>query len=111
MIGFAGEERFCFQFGNIGIGGTEFLVQVLEEIVFLLDVGFFVSEVDVSFNITGDGREFFVGGNLVLGALAVTENPLGSFLIAPEIGVGCAGFERFQTLAVLRRVKDNSGRG
>jgi len=111
MIGFAGEKCFGFQFGNVGIGGAEFLVQVLEEIVFLFDVGFFLSKVDVSFDVTGDGREFFVSGNLVLGALAVTENALGSFLIVPEIGVGCADFESFQTLAVLRRVKDNSGRG
>jgi hypothetical protein len=35
---------------------------------------------------------------------------LRRFLIAPEIGVGSASLESFQTLAVLRRVKDSSVR-
>jgi hypothetical protein len=77
----------------------------------LFDVGFFLCEMDIGFDITGNGGEFFIGGNLVFGALAVAENALGGFLIVPEMGVGCADFESFQTLAVLRRVKDNSGRG
>ena len=111
MIGFTGEECLGFQVRDIGIGGTEFLVQILEEIVFLLDVGFFLSKVDIGFDITRNGGEFFVGGNLVFRALAVAENALSGFLIAPEIGVGCADFESLQALAVLRRVKDNSGRG
>jgi hypothetical protein len=47
---------------------------------------------------------------LFFGALAVAQNGLRFFLVAPEIGLSDAGFERFQTFAVLRRVKDNSGR-
>jgi hypothetical protein len=33
---------------------------------------------------------------------------LGGFLIAPETGIGGAGFEGFQALAMLRGVKENS---
>jgi len=76
----------------------------------LLDVGFFLSEMDVGFDVAGDRRQLFVGGNLFFGALAVAENALRGFLIAPEIGVGDAGFESFQTLAILRGVKDSSER-
>jgi hypothetical protein len=47
---------------------------------------------------------------LFLGALAIAENTLSRFLIAPKIGVGGAGFEGFQALAVLGSVKDSSAR-
>jgi hypothetical protein len=46
---------------------------------------------------------------LLFGALAFAENALRGFLIAPEIGVGDAGFERLQSFAVGFGVKDNSG--
>jgi hypothetical protein len=36
---------------------------------------------------------------------------LGGFLIVPEIGIGDAGFETLQALAVLWGVKDSSARG
>jgi hypothetical protein len=65
---------------------------------------------DIRFNVAGERSEFFVRGNLLFGALAVSENTLCSFLIVPKIGIGYAGFERFQALAVLRGVKDNSER-
>jgi hypothetical protein len=65
---------------------------------------------DVRFNVAGKRGEFFVRGNLLFGALAVAENTLCGFLIVPKIGIGYAGFECFQALAVLRRVKDNSER-
>ena len=68
-------------------------------------------EFDVSFDVTGDFVELFVGGKLVLDALAVTQDALRFFLIAPEIGAGYAFFERFQASAALPRVKDNSARG
>jgi hypothetical protein len=76
----------------------------------LLDVGLFLGEMDVGLNVAGDGCELFVGGNLFFSALSVAENTLCRFLIAPEIGVGGAGFEGFQALAVLGRVKDSSAR-
>jgi hypothetical protein len=41
-------------------------------------------------------------------ALAVTQNGLRGFLIAPEIGLSDAGFEGFQAFAMRRSVKDNS---
>ena len=76
----------------------------------MLDVGLFLSEMDVRLNVTGDGGEFIVGGDLFFCALAFAENALRGFLIAPEIGVGDARFESFQALAVLRCVKDSSER-
>jgi hypothetical protein len=76
----------------------------------LIDVGLFLSEVDVGLDVTGDGRELLVGGNLLLGALPLAENALCGFLIVPKIGVGDARFERLQALPVLRRVKDSSER-
>jgi hypothetical protein len=47
---------------------------------------------------------------LFFGAFAIAKNGLRFFLIVPEIGLRDARFEGFQTFAVLRRVKDNSGR-
>jgi hypothetical protein len=47
---------------------------------------------------------------LFFGALAIAEGRLCFFLVVPEIGLSDAGFEGFQTFAILRRVKDNSGR-
>jgi hypothetical protein len=76
----------------------------------LFDIGFLLGEIDVGLDVAGDGREFFVGGNLFFGALAIAEDSLSRFLIAPEIGVGGAGFEGFQALAILGRVKDSSAR-
>ena len=43
-----------------------------------------------------------------LGALAVPEDRLRRFLIAPEIRLGDARFQRPQALAMLRGVKENS---
>lgn len=76
----------------------------------MFDIGFLLGEIDVSLDVAGGGGEFFVGGNLFFGALAIAENGLSRFLVAPKIGVGGAGFEGFQALAVLRRVKDSSAR-
>jgi hypothetical protein len=77
----------------------------------LFRVGFFLGEIDVGLDVAGDGGEPFVRGNLLFSALAVAQNALRCFLIAPEIGVGGAGFEGFQALAILGSVKDSSGRG
>lgn len=110
VIRLTGEQRPGFQFGDVIIGRVEFAVQFFQEIVLLLDVGFFLSEMDVRFNIVRDGGELRVRDNLLFGALALAENVLSRFLIAPEIGVGDARFESFQALAMLRRVKDSSAR-
>jgi hypothetical protein len=76
----------------------------------LFDVGFLLGEIDVGFDVAGDGSEFFIRGDLFLSALAIAEDTLSRFLIGPKIGVGGAGFEGFQALAVLGRVKDSSAR-
>jgi len=47
---------------------------------------------------------------LIFDALAVAEDALRFFLIAPEIGVGGARFEGFQAGAVLWSVKESSAR-
>jgi hypothetical protein len=110
VIGLAGEERPGFEFGDVGVCGGKFAVEVFEEILFLLSVGLFLREIDVGLDVAGDGSEFFVGGNLLFGAFAVAEDALRRFLIAPEIGVGGASFESFQAFAILRCVKDSSAR-
>jgi hypothetical protein len=61
----------------------------------LLCVGFFLSEIDVSLDVAGKSGKLFVGANLFFGALAVAEDGLSGFLIAPEIWVGGFGFEFF----------------
>ncbi len=65
---------------------------------------------NIGFDIASEGSKFFVGGNLIFGALAIAEDALRRLLIAPEIGIGCASFEGFQALAILWRVKDSSAR-
>jgi hypothetical protein len=65
---------------------------------------------NICLNIAGEGDELFVRGNLFFRALALAQDFLRSFLVAPEIGVGGLGFQRLQALAVLRRVKDSSAR-
>jgi hypothetical protein len=110
VIGLSGEQRPGFQFGDVGIGGVELPVQLLQQIVLLFDVGLFLGEMDVGLGVAGDGDELFVRGNLFFGTLALTENALGGFLIAPKIGVGYACFESLQALAVQRCVKDSSAR-
>jgi hypothetical protein len=47
---------------------------------------------------------------LFFGALAVAKDGLRFFLVVPEFGLSDAGFEGFQTFAVLRCVKDSSER-
>ncbi len=76
----------------------------------MFDVGLFLREMNIDFDVTAEGRELFVRGNLFFGALPSAENALGSFLIVPERGIGDARFEGLQALAVLRGVKDSSVR-
>jgi hypothetical protein len=110
VIGLPGEQRFGFQFGDVAVRDVELPVQLFQQIVFLLDVGFFLSEMDVGLDVAGDSGKLLVRGNLFFGALAFAENALCSFLIVPKIGVGDARFESLQALPVLRRVKDSSAR-
>jgi hypothetical protein len=48
---------------------------------------------DVRVEIAGKRGEFFVGGYLIFGALAIAQDGLRSFLIVPEIGRGNARFQ------------------
>jgi hypothetical protein len=111
VIRLSGEERPGLQFRDKAIGGVELAVQLFQQIVLLLDIGFFLGEMDVGLDITRNRRELFVGSNLFFGALPLAENALRSFLIVPETRVGDARFESFQAFAVLRGVKDSSARG
>jgi len=110
VIGFPGEERPGFQFGDVGIGGVELAVQLFQQVILLFDVGLFLREMDVRLDVTGDRGELLVCGDLFFGALSLSENALCGFLIAPKVGIGDARFECFQALAVLRGVKDSSAR-
>jgi hypothetical protein len=110
VIGFAGQKRPGFELADVGFGCGEFAVEVFQKIVALLGVGFFRGEAYVSLDVTGDRRELSVRVNLFFSALAVAKNSLRFFLVIPKVGLSNAGFERFQTFAVLGRVKDNSGR-
>ena len=93
MIVFAGEQCLRFQFGKISVPGTQLPVQFFQQVLFLLGIGLFLSEVNVGFKIAVHRRELFVGGNLLLGALAFAQNALCEFLIGPKIGIGDAGFK------------------
>jgi hypothetical protein len=59
----------------------------------LLGVRFFLRQVDVRLDVDGKRTEFFVGGDLLFGALAVAQHGLRFVLIAPKIGIGSAPFE------------------
>jgi hypothetical protein len=76
----------------------------------LSGVGFAFGKLDIRFDVAGEGFEFLVGSELVFDFLAVAEYALRFFLIAPEIGIGGAGFEGFQARAVLGSVKESSAR-
>ena len=110
MVVLAGEKRPGFQFRDVVIRGGEFLVEVFQQIVFLLGVGFFLREMDVRLDVAGERRQLVVRANLLFGAFPVAKNALRCFLVVPEIGFGDARFEGFQALAMLRRVKDSSAR-
>jgi hypothetical protein len=56
VVGLTGEKRFGFQFGDIGIGGVEFFVQIFQKVVLLVDVGFLLGEIDVGLDVAGGGR-------------------------------------------------------
>ena len=74
VIVFAGEQRLRFEFRNVFVGGIEFAIELLEQIVFLLGVALFAREVDVGFDVAGDGVELRFGGDLVFGFLALAQN-------------------------------------
>jgi hypothetical protein len=65
-------------------------------------------EINIGFNIAGKRSEFLIRADAVFGTLSFAQDVLRCFLIVPEIGLRAAGFQRLQTLAILRGVKENS---
>ena len=110
MIFFAGEQRSGFQFRDVVVCRGKLLIELFQQVVLLLRVGFFLCEMDVGFDIAGERGQLVVRINLLFGALPVSQNGLRCFLVVPETGIGDARFECFQALAVQRRVKDSSAR-
>jgi len=110
VVFFPGEQRPGFQLRNVVLRRGKFLVELFQQVVLLLRVGFFLREMDIRLDVAGERRQLVVCADLLLGTLPVAENALRCFLIVPEIGFGDARFESFQALAVLRRVKDSSAR-
>jgi hypothetical protein len=110
VITFTGEQRLRFQVSDVVLGGVELAIQLLEQIVALPGVRFFLRKVDVSVEVPGERSKLFVSRDLVFGAFAVAQDGLRGFLIAPEIGRGNARFEGLQAFAMGRGVKDNSAR-
>jgi hypothetical protein len=110
VVFFAREECPGFQFRDVVLCRRELLVELFQQVVLLLRVGFFLCEMDVRFDIAGERGQLVVCVNLLFRALPVSQNGLRCFLVVPEIGIGDARFESFQALAVLRRVKDSSAR-
>jgi len=76
----------------------------------LIGIGFAFGELNICFDVAGEGFEFLVRGKLIFDLFSVAEYALRFFLIAPEIGVGSAGFEGLQARAVLGSVKESSAR-
>jgi len=93
MIAFAGKQRFGFQVRDVSFGAVELAVELLDQIVALLGIGFFLRQVDVRVEVAGKRGQLFVGGNLLLRALAIAQDGLRGFLIVPEIGLCDAGLE------------------
>ena len=60
-VGFAREKRFGFEFGDVGIGGGEFLGEVFEKRVALRVVGFFLREMDIGFDVAHLAVERLLG--------------------------------------------------
>ncbi len=88
VIGFAGEQRLGLQLSNILFGGIELAGQLAQQLFSLLDIRLLAGEVDVGFEVARDARELLVGRDLILGLLALAEDPLRSLLVLPEVGTG-----------------------
>jgi hypothetical protein len=110
VVVLAGKQRLGFEFADVSIGVREFLAEVLQQFLFLFRVGFAFGEFDVRLDVADERLQFLIGGELIFDLLAVAENALRFFLIAPEIGIGGALFEGFQARAILGGVKESSAR-
>jgi len=108
MIAFAGKQGPGFQLANVILSVDELAFQFLQKVGALCSVGFFLRQMDIGVQVARQRSEFLVRRNLVFGPLAIAQNVLRRFLIAPEIRLSDAGFQGLQALAMRRRVKDSS---
>jgi hypothetical protein len=69
-----------------------------------------MSHVEIGFHVGENAREFFFGGDIALGALALLQNGLSLLLVLPECRIADFCFERFYDFAAGGNVKDNSAR-
>jgi hypothetical protein len=83
-------------------------MEILQQLFFLLGVGFRFGKLDVGFKVARERGQLGIGRTLIFSALALLQDVLGFFLIAPETGIRNAFFQRFQAGAIRLRVKDNS---
>ena len=82
---FAGEQRFRFEVGDVGIGGGDFLGDIFEERVALRVVFLFFGEVEIGFDVAHLAIERVFGVDAVFELLALLQDGLGLFLVLPEI--------------------------
>jgi len=108
VVGFTRKQGFGFEVGDISFGVVQLAVEFFQKVIALLGVGFFLGQIDVGIEIAGKRGQLFVGGNLILGALAIAQDGLRSLLIVPEVGLRDARFQRFQAFAMGSGVKDSS---
>ena len=80
-----GEQRDRFQFGNVGVGGVDFALDFAKQRIALGNIGFFLGEMKIRFDVAGRERELRVGGDDFLRDFALLENSLRLFLVLPEI--------------------------
>jgi hypothetical protein len=53
VVVFAGEQGFGFELGDVGFGIVEFAIDVFQQVVALVCVGFFLREIDVGLDVFG----------------------------------------------------------
>ena len=108
IIVFTRKQCSCLKLSNVGFRGSKLAIKFFEQVVALLRVCFFLSQMDVRFEVARKRREFLIRRNLVFGALAIAQDPLCGFLVIPKVRLSDARFQGFYAPAMLGRVKDSS---
>jgi hypothetical protein len=70
-----------------------------------------MSHVEICFHVRKNAREFFFGGDVAFGALALLQDGLSLLLVLPECRIADFCFEGLYDFAAGGNVKDNSARG
>jgi hypothetical protein len=97
-----------FEFTGQRVGAVEFRRDFREQAGAGLGVGFFVRQMEVSFEVAGGARQFRVRRDALFGLLALLQGTLRFFLVLPEVGLADQGFQAGKYCAVAREVKDSS---